>query len=207
MPGDERLDPWPCVVGRFQPFHRDHLSLVQQAAAEGGRVIVAVTNVEAAWRVAVPAAAHRHLDEANPFTYWQRVEMVLAATHGLVAPEQIRITPFPIHDPSEWDAYLPAATECWVRDRGPWEQHKIRLLASRYAVRVPDSVTEEVTGSDIRRRLAAGDETWRDAVPSTVAELIERWQRAPQRVPPGRTGGLDGDVWRRPAWATTGDPQ
>lgn len=178
MPGDDRLDPWPCVVGRFQPFHRDHLSLVQQAADDGGRVIVAVTNVEMSWRVPVAESAHRHLDEANPFTYWQRVEMVLAATAGIVAPEQLRITPFPIHDPSAWDAYLPAATECWVRNRGPWEQEKIRLLESRYVVHVLDEVSEEVTGSRIRRRLAEGDASWRDDVPPAVATLIERWQRA-----------------------------
>ncbi len=177
MADSDDLDRWPCVVGRFQPFHRDHLSLVEQAAAHGGRVIVAVTNAEPAWRVPVAEAPHRHLAEDNLFTYWQRVEMVLAATSGVLAPERVRITPFPIHDPDAWDAYLPATTECWVRDRGPWEQRKIRLLSRRYAVRKLDPVANEVNGSSIRRRLMAGDESWRDDVPPAVTELIGRWQR------------------------------
>lgn len=176
-PIDQLLDPWPCVVGRFQPFHRDHLSLVERAAADGGGVIVAVTNAETSWRVPVAEASHRHLAEANLFTYWQRVEMVLAATSDILARDRLRITPFPIHDPDAWDAYLPVGTECWVRDRGPWEQEKIRLLSNRYAVRSLDAVTDEVTGSDIRRRLVAGDESWCDDVPPSVAALICKWRR------------------------------
>lgn len=176
MPAEDRLVPWPCVIGRFQPFHRDHLSLVEHAAAEHGRVIVAVTNVEASWRVPTAEAPHRHLDESNPFTYWQRAEMVAAATSGIVAPGQLRITPFPIHDPSVWEAYLPPSTECWVRDRGPWEQRKARLLATRYPVRTLAAVRQEVSGSDIRRRLALGDESWREDVPAPVAALICRWR-------------------------------
>lgn len=139
-------------------------------------MIVAVTNAEASWRVPVAEASHRHLAEANLFTYWQRVEMVLAATSGIIAPERLRITPFPIHDPDAWEFYLPSNTECWVRDRGPWEQRKARLLSSRYAVRTLDAVADEVTGSDIRRRLAASDESWRDDVPPAVAEVICQWR-------------------------------
>jgi cytidyltransferase-like protein len=167
------------VVGRFQPFHRDHLSLVERASADadGGPVIIAVTNAEASWRVAVAEASHRHLAEANVFTYWQRAEMIRVATRGLVAPERLRITPFPIHDPEAWDAYVPPIAECWVRLRGPWEREKVRLLASRYAVRTLEAVADEVTGSDIRRRLSSGDESWRDDVPPAVAELICGWRR------------------------------
>lgn len=213
--GDLRFDVWPCVVGRFQPFHRDHLSLVVQAAAEYGRVIVAVTNAEVSWRAPVAEAPHRHLDDANPFTYWQRADMILAATCGLIAADRLRVTPFPIHDASVWDAYLPPSTECWVRGRGPWEDEKIRLLATRYPVRVLDAVPNEVNGSGVRGRLAAGDECWRDDVPPPVAGLIDRWRSAgltPFPPKPSSGGYADGhpsvnpacglsptDLWRRPS--------
>ena len=176
MTADNRFDLWGCVVGRFQPFHRDHLSLIEQAAAARGRVVVAVTAAEASWRVPVPEAPHRHLAEANVFTYWQRAEMVLAGMSGIVALDRIRVTPFPIHDPSCWDAYLPREIECWVRDRGPWEQEKMRLLQTRYAVRSVDAVANEVSGTDIRRRLAMGDESWQHDVPASVARLIRAWR-------------------------------
>ena len=179
MPEDDATgerDAWGCVVGRFQPFHRDHCSLVEEVVAASGRVIVAVTNVEASWRVPVREAPHRHEEAANPFTYGQRVELIEAALAPFVPREQFRVTPFPIHDPTQWGEYLPPGTECWVRDRGPWEQRKIRDLGMHYPVRVASPLDVEVSGTEIRRRLRAGDESWTADVPEPVAELIRRWR-------------------------------
>ncbi len=171
--GDEL---WGCIVGRFQPFHRDHLSLLEQVLSERGRVIVAITNAEPSWRVPVASAPHRHLDEANVLSFHHREAMVWAATAHL-DPDLIRVTPFPIHDAARWDAYLPRQVECWVRDRGPWEREKVRLLASCYGVRLVDPVVDEVSGTSIRQRLFAGDDTWQDDVPPAVARLLLDWCR------------------------------
>lgn len=172
---DDPPAPWACVIGRFQPFHRDHLSLIDVVVASGRRLIVAITNVELSWRVPISEAPHRHTDAANPFTYRQRAELVRAALQPLGLMDATHITPFPIHDPRLWSSYLPQGTECWVRARGPWETRKMRELATQYPVRSIPGVPCEVSGTSIRRRMREGDWSWTLDVPAEVARLIEAW--------------------------------
>lgn len=167
--------PWACVIGRFQPFHRDHLSLTEAVVASGRRLIVAITNAEPSWRVPIDEAPHRHTDAANPFTFWQRAELVRAALQPLGLMDGMRITPFPIHEPRLWSCYLPEGTECWVRARGPWESRKMRELATQFPVRSVPAVPCEVSGTSIRDRMRAGDRSWTLDVPPGVAALIETW--------------------------------
>lgn len=172
---DDSSAPWACVIGRFQPFHRDHLSLAEAVVASGRRLIVAITNAEPSWRVPTHEAPHRHTDAANPFTYWQRAELVRVALQPLGLVDGVRIAPFPIHEPRLWSSYLPEGTECWVRARGPWESRKMRELASRFPVRSVPAVACEVSGTSIRHRIRVGDRSWTRDVPSGVAGLIETW--------------------------------
>ncbi len=175
MVRDDSSASWGCVIGRFQPFHRDHLSLAEAVLGSGQQLIVAVTNAEPAWRTPVDEAPHRHTDGANPFTYWQRAELVRAALEPLGVSGHVRITPFPIHEPRVWTCYLPPGTQCWVRARGPWETRKIRELSSHFPVRSVPAVPCEVSGTSIRRRIRSGDRSWMGDVPSGVASLIEVW--------------------------------
>jgi cytidyltransferase-like protein len=168
-------ESWGCVIGRFQPFHLDHLSLAREVMNAGQRLIIAITNVEPSWRVPVDEAPHRHMDSANPFTYAQRVEMVRAALLPLASPDAFRVTPFPIHDPSAWSSILAPGTQCWVRDRGPWESRKMRELAVHYPVQSVPALSVERSGTEIRRRMRAGNSSWADDVPPTVAALIGEW--------------------------------
>lgn len=172
---DDSSAPWACVIGRFQPFHRDHLSLAEAAVASGRRLIVAITNAELSWRVPIDEAPHRHTEAANPFTYWQRAELVRAALQPLGLMERARVTPFPIQEPKLWSSYLPEGTECWVRARGPWETRKMRELASRFPVRSVPAVPCEVSGTSIRHRMRLGDRSWTLDVPPEVGGLIETW--------------------------------
>ncbi len=166
---------WGCVIGRFQPFHRDHLSLAEAVLESGQLLVVAITNAEPSWRVPTPEAPHRHTDAANPFNFWQRAELVRAGVHALGVVEGVRVIPFPMHEPKLWSSYLPLGTECWVRDRGPWESRKMRELASQYSVRAVPTAPGEVSGTSIRRRMREGDRSWTLDVPSGVAALIDSW--------------------------------
>ncbi len=166
---------WGCVVGRFQPFHNDHLTLVSEAYWFHGRVIVAVTNADPTRQVAVREAPHRHLPLSNPFTFWQRHELIRAALVDVVPLESLRIVPFAIHDASLWQFYLPDNVQCWVRNRGPWERRKAGDLATRYSVHEVPAVTSEVSGTRVREMLAGANPLWREMVPRRVADLIDQW--------------------------------
>lgn len=167
---------WGCVIGRFQPFHNDHLTLVQEAFEFHGRVIVAVTNADPSWQVSVREAPHRHLATSNPFTFWQRHELICAALDGVVPPDSLRIVPFAIHDASLWRFYLRDDAVCWLRNRGPWEARKASDLATRYEVHQIPGCRPEVTGTRIRQLLAEGNPEWRTMVPPGVAVLVEQWR-------------------------------
>ncbi len=175
MPSPAPRDRWGCVIGRFQPFHRDHFTLVNAAFQTHGHVVVGVTNADPTWQVEVREAPHRHLDRSNPFTFWQRCELIRAALGGVVSTESLRIVPFPIHDHALWRHYLPHDVECWVRDRGVWEVRKAEELRRHYPVRTLPAVADEVSGTRIRELLAADDPAFRAMVPTAVADLIDRW--------------------------------
>jgi bifunctional NMN adenylyltransferase/nudix hydrolase len=54
-------------IGRFQPFHQGHLSVVRQGLQQAERVVVLI------------GSAHRPRNIRDPWTYEERAEMVRAA--------------------------------------------------------------------------------------------------------------------------------
>jgi cytidyltransferase-like protein len=167
-----------CVSGRFQPVHDDHLRLFRTALAAGDRLVVAVTNPDPGARRAEPTSEHRHRADANPFTYYERVELLtaaLAGEEGLGAERaaQVRIVPFDLARPEHWSHYVPLAAVQYVGVYGPWEQEKVRRLAAG-GYRVVEVRGEEATrrsATAIRSAVRAGQD-WEQLVPpSTVAPL------------------------------------
>jgi cytidyltransferase-like protein len=167
-----------AVTGRFQPFHRDHLDLVQQALAIADRVLIGVTNADAAELRRHPASPHRHLTTANPFSFEQRRQLIEAALAAAgVAAARYEILPFPLDEPGRWPAIVPPGTPQLVRVFSDWEREKVRRFAAAgYAPRVlsGDAATR-VSGSDIRRAMQAR-QPWQQWVPPGTRELLQRWR-------------------------------
>jgi adenylyl-sulfate kinase len=53
---------WHLFIGRWQPFHNGHLSIIRTALDDGKRVLIGIRDTER--------------DESNPYTYEQRKEMI-----------------------------------------------------------------------------------------------------------------------------------
>lgn len=167
-----------CVTGRFQPVHADHLQLFRTALAAGDRLVVAVTNPDPGTRRAEPASEHRHRADANPFTYYERVELLTAALAGDdgLGPEraaQVRIVPFDLARPEHWPHYVPLSAVQYVGVYGPWEREKVRRLAAGgyRVVEVPGEESTRRTATAIRSAVRAGQD-WEQLVPpATVAPL------------------------------------
>lgn len=169
-----------AVTGRFQPFHQDHLALVQQALTLASRVIIGVTNADDAQRVAHPASAHRHLDSANPFSFQQRRQLIDAALRAArIAAERVQIIAFPLDEPARWPATLPANTSQLVRVFSDWEREKVQRFQA-HAVPVivmAGDPQQRISGTDIRRAMASG-ESWQHWVPPGARELLQSWQES-----------------------------
>ena len=167
-----------CVTGRFQPVHQDHLALFQAALAAGGRLIVAVTNPDPGARRQEPASEHRHRADANPFTFYERVELLMAALgaerelgrEGLV---RVRVVPFDLTRPEHWSHYVPLTAVQYVGVHGPWEQDKAdRLAAAGYrVVQVPGHGRTRRTSTAIRAAVRTGQD-WEQLVPPATVPTL-----------------------------------
>ncbi len=155
-----------AVTGRFQPFHVDHLDLVVHGLSLARHVVVGITNPDQRSLVPLPQNNHRHLASANPFTYFERVQIIhesLKATD--VTPEQYTVVPFPLDEPEVWHGYIPATVAQLVRIFSSWEEEKVRRLrAGGYEVSViHGNPGTKVSGADVRQAMMSG-ESWQHLV-------------------------------------------
>ncbi len=175
--------PYGMVHGRFQPFHNGHLEYVLGAFHCCDHLIVGITNPDPSLVVQEAADPDRHLPAANLFTFFERQWMARAAlseAHCDLA--RISIVPFPIHHPERWRFYCPAEAIQFLRVFSVWGQEKAeRFRAMAWTVTVLDAGTvKQVSGSEVRRRLLAG-QGWEALVPASVAQVL-REIRAVERV-------------------------
>lgn len=179
LPDGYRRAEYGMVHGRFQPFHNEHRHYALEGLARSERLIVGITNPDPGEIKEEAASGHRHLAENNPYTYFERMEMVLAAlTEAGADLDRVRVIPFHISEPAKWRYYLPPAGKLrhFVRIFSPWEQSKVdRLRAEGYEVEVLDPGAEKgIEATEIRRRMAAGDDSWENLVPPAVVRILAR---------------------------------
>ncbi|MDJ0928265.1 MAG: cytidyltransferase [Gammaproteobacteria bacterium] len=166
---------WVAVTGRFQPFHYDHLELVLHALTLGKHLLIGITNPDSRSLQEQPASAHRHLDSSNPFTFFERAQMVGETLRDTgIPPDRYGIVPFPLDAPETWESYIPLHATQIVRVFSPWERDKGRqLTAAGYAVRLMDGDnSRRISASDIRHALRVGG-SWRHLVPAGSRAVLD----------------------------------
>ncbi len=167
---------WGCVHGRFQPFHDGHLEYVLRARQRCERLIVGITAADSAAILKEDASPHRHEPASNPFTYFERLQMIqdTLLAEGL-SPRDFAIVPFSIQDPGLIGHYVPEWTTHFVRVYSRWEEEKTRRLRDEgFLVEVLDPGEEKkVSGSEVRRLMREGL-PWEHLVPRGAAEVVRR---------------------------------
>lgn len=168
------------VHGRFQPFHNDHLDYVLKAFSRCQHLIIGITNADP-WEIQQEQTSeHRHLNESNPFTFFQRMSMIRAALidEGIES-DRFSFVPFPIHFPERWPHYLPDPQKVtlYIRVYSDWEQTKVdRFRDHGWTVEVLDPGTPKgIAATEVRERLASGG-AWEELVPKAVAQIIRDLQ-------------------------------
>lgn len=171
------VQPAVAITGRFQPFHLDHLDLVKQGLALGGTVVIGITNPDHRSLKAVASSAHRHKLNANPFTFWERQQIITAVLEELgVAAHRFQIVPFPLDEPSTWFGYIPQATQQLVRVYSDWEAEKVAALRDGgYEVElIEGDRTSKISASQVRSAMAAG-EPWQHWLPKAAVKLLQAY--------------------------------
>ena len=167
---------WGCVHGRFQPFHYGHLEYVLRAWQRCEQLIIGITAADSTAVRKEDASPHRHELASNPFTYFERLQMIqdTLLAEGLSSPT-FSIVPFPIQDPGLIGHYVPKGTTHFVRVYSRWEEEKVRRLRDvGFPVEVLDPGEEKkVSGTDVRRLIREGL-PWEHLVPRGAAEVVRR---------------------------------
>ena len=172
------MDPIGVVHGRFQPFHHEHLEYILSGFKKCRRLIIGITNPEPSEYVFSSASDHRHLEESNPYTYFQRMEMIrLSLVDFGVNMDSISFIPFHLYDQSKWAHYLPRPKNIvqYVRVFSKWEEDKIKKFESYgFTVRKIDKGTQKgVTATQVRS-LLKDNGNWEELVPEGTARIINK---------------------------------
>lgn len=149
-------------IGRFQPFHKGHSYVVEYIASQVDLLIIGV------------GSADKSHTEENPFTAGERVELVHRATDHI---EDCRIVVVPIVDIDRnavWVGHVESL--CPPFDVVFSNNTLVESLFEERDYEVegtPLQNRDTLSGEAIRKRMAAGDESWRDDVPDAVATCCE----------------------------------
>lgn len=147
-------------IGRFQPFHKGHLLLLQQLAAQYEEIIIGI-------------GSSQYYDTVdNPFSEEERIQMITRSLDA-VGIRNYRIVAIPdIHNPPKWvdhvcsivpDFDLIIANNPFTRKL--FSEKGYLVKGTKYFDR------KRFSGKEIRRRMTQ-DEPWEDLVPDAVSELI-----------------------------------
>jgi nicotinamide-nucleotide adenylyltransferase len=147
-------------IGRFQPFHRGHLLVLQQLSNQYERIIIGI------------GSSQYHDTADNPFSLEERYQMISQSldAEGI---DHYRIVPIPdIHDPPRWVSHVCSIVSEFdlVIANNPFT----RKLFSEKGYVVKGTAyfdRKRYSGKEIRRRIAH-DETWDDLVPAAVYKFI-----------------------------------
>ena len=147
------------ILGRFQPFHLGHLSVIQE-----------ILNDQIKPMICIGSAQEGNTND-NPFTTKERKTMIKAVMGNLDCKYEI----YEIPDVNNNELYV-SHLETFVPDfdivySGNTLVQKLFKTAG-YRVVVPEMINRKVwEGAAIRRAMMVGDE-WETAVPSQIVDYI-----------------------------------
>lgn len=151
-------------VGRFQPFHLGHLSVIEKILDEVDELVIVIGS-----------AQYSH-DVDNPFTAGERLVMVRGVLkEANVDVERVWIVPVPDVDlhmmwVAEVEGYTPKFTVVYTN-----EPLTRRLFTEAgYKVRAIPFYDRQVYSSTVIREKMTKGQGWKKLVPATVAAFIEQ---------------------------------
>lgn len=154
-------------IGRFQPFHTGHLSVLRALEQAGYNEVI----------IGVGSAQYECLPD-NPFSFAERQNMITTVLRasGFSIPYYIVALP-DIHDDARWVAHVTSLVEAaagpfdvvvtgndWVKDL--FEQAKGNVQPVHKVIMID--------GTAIRQMITAGDEGWKQYVHTGIQELVEK---------------------------------
>jgi nicotinamide-nucleotide adenylyltransferase len=148
-------------IGRFQPFHLGHLSLIQQLSNQYELIIIGI------------GSSQYHDISDNPFSEDERYQMITQSLDA-VGIHKYRIVSIPdIHNPPQWVDHVCSIVSDFdlIITNNPFTK---KLFSEKgYMVKGTTYFDwKRFSGKEIRRRMAE-DEPWSDLIPKVVFKIIQ----------------------------------
>jgi len=172
------MEKYGSVHGRFQPLHNEHLEYLLEAKRHCHYLWVGITQYNIKNLSESPEGAHRELPFNNPFSYFERVEMITNALVNEGIPiNDFGIIPFPIETPQSLPGFLPTNIPIYTTIREEWNQRKITLLTSvgYRVIELLKGKEKSVEGEKIRLSIVRGDKDWENVVPQVTWQLVAKY--------------------------------
>lgn len=149
-------------VGRFQPFHQGHLSVVKRMQQEVNEIIIGI------------GSAEDNYQPANPFTGRERFEMIEnSLLENNIPREKLYIIPIRnINNYALWVSHLELLLPKFdIVYTGSPVVKSLFLASGKY--QVADIEKElKICATDIRQKIINKDESWKKDVPQAVKNKI-----------------------------------
>ena len=156
-------------IGRFQPFHLGHLSVIKKALEENDRLFIGIGSSEA------------NFLPANPFTCSERFQMIEAALYEIKIPREKYeiVTIRNIDNFALWvrhlELYIPPFERVYTGSdpvQYLFEDNNRNSKTTHEIISIKKE--QKVSGTSVREMMRSGGQ-WEILVPQSVAGLIKKW--------------------------------
>lgn len=164
------------VTGRFQVLHLKSMEYILAAKMRCEKLYIGIDCPDDRDIRDTVNDGRRAMKESNPFTYYERFEMIRDALLDFgVKREEFDIIPFPIDRPKYVLQYAPADAVFFLSITDAWGEEKLKMLN---ALEVETEVLWRkspqdagTTGAEVRK-LIREYKPWGHLVPKSVYEYI-----------------------------------
>ncbi len=155
-------------IGRFQPFHLGHLSVLHEAKRLGWDEVI----------IGIGSSQYSNTDD-NPLTYEQRVEIIAASTAHDKAVPKLHVIPLPdIHDDATWVRHINTIISQHeltydIVLTGNAHVQSLFEVASISVKIIEPSIT--VNGTTIRNYIHTKNPEWQNFIHPNAQSLIRKY--------------------------------
>ena len=164
-------------IGRFQPFHNGHMSIVQAMLEECEELVIGIGS---------PYKSH---SERNPFTAEERIEMIRESLREAGVPlEKVQIVTIPdIGRPALWAKHVESITPRFGRvysgsayvarlfkEEGGYDVKQLSLLKEGDEPISATRIRESMVDNPAYTYTLKGTAPWQQMIPPAVARIIEK---------------------------------
>ena len=165
------------IHGRFQGLHHGHMEYLLEGKKRCNFLYIGISNPDPSLTLTNETAPSRSNISENPFTYFERMEMICEAmVEAGVNRNEFEVVPFPINYPENIKYYVPTDALFFVTIYDAWGEHKLQALTDLgfdIDIMWKRTMEERFTTGTLVRTLIAKQESWEHLVPKSVEKYIK----------------------------------